>query len=50
MRHWCDVNAAELESIDYGLSVTARVLVPEDQMATFIAFCDAHKLDYSFEA
>lgn len=50
LRHWCDVNAAELESIDYGMSVTARVLVPEDQMATFIAFCEAHKLDYSFEA
>ena len=49
LRHWCDVNAAELDSVTYGVSVTARVLVPDDQTETFTAFCDAHKLDYSFE-
>ncbi|MGO1502124.1 MAG: DUF1949 domain-containing protein, partial [Marinobacter sp.] len=49
LRHWCDVNSAELDSIDYGASVCARVLVPEDQSEAFSAFCDAHKLDYSFE-
>jgi uncharacterized YigZ family protein len=49
LRHWCDVNAAELDSVTYGASVTARVLVPEDQTDAFTAFCDAHKLDYSFE-
>lgn len=49
LRHWCDVNAAELDSVTYGVSVAARVLVPEDQAEVFTAFCDAHKLDYSFE-
>ncbi|WP_100638531.1 YigZ family protein [Marinobacter salexigens] len=49
LRHWCEVNKVELDSIDYGTSVTARVLVPEDLMEEFTAFSDAHKLDYSFE-
>tara|TARA_R110000822_G_scaffold62230_10_gene153448 strand:- start:1083 stop:1721 length:639 start_codon:yes stop_codon:yes gene_type:complete len=49
LRHWCDVNSVELESVTYGTQVTARVLVPENQAGTFSAFCDAHKLDYSFE-
>ena len=49
LRHWCDVNGASVESVDYGASVRARVLVPEDQLAAFGAFCDAQKLDYSFE-
>lgn len=49
LRHWCDVHSAELGSIDYGAAVCARVLVPEDQSEAFSAFCEAHKLDYSFE-
>lgn len=53
LRHWCEVNAAELDSVLYGTlvaaRVAARVLVPEDQLNAFAAFCDAHKLDYSFE-
>ena len=49
LRHWCDVNSVELESVAYGTPVTARVLVPEDLANTFRAFCDAHKLDYNFE-
>ncbi|WP_144823718.1 YigZ family protein [Marinobacter piscensis] len=49
LRHWCELNAAELESIDYGARVTARVLVPEDQVDAFSGFCESHKLDYRFE-
>lgn len=49
LRHWCDVHSAELDSIGYSASVTARVLVPEDKMDIFTAFCDSHKLDYRFE-
>jgi len=49
LRHWCDVHVAELDSVTYGTHVSARVLVPEDQTEAFVAFCDAHKMDYSFE-
>lgn len=49
LRHWCDVHKAELQSIQYGARVMAKVLVPENKMDEFTAFCDAHKLDYSFE-
>ncbi|GGE56123.1 hypothetical protein GCM10011533_05750 [Streptosporangium jomthongense] len=49
LRHWCDVNGAQLAAITYGASVAARVLVPDDQTGAFVAFCEAHKLDYSFE-
>lgn len=49
LRHWCEHNAAELESIDYGALVTVRVLVPEDQVDAFSGFCESHKLDYRFE-
>ncbi|RBW48434.1 YigZ family protein [Marinobacter sp. F3R11] len=49
LRHWCDVHGAELDSVNYGVDVSARVLVPEDHAEAFCAFCDAHKMDYSFE-
>ncbi|HBC36293.1 MAG TPA: YigZ family protein, partial [Marinobacter adhaerens] len=49
LRHWCEMNGASVESVDYGASVRAGVLVPEDQVEAFGAFCDAHKLDYSLE-
>jgi uncharacterized YigZ family protein len=49
LRHWCEVNSASVESVDYGASVSARVRIPEDRMTVFGAFCDAHKLDYRFE-
>ncbi|MGO1462167.1 MAG: YigZ family protein [Marinobacter sp.] len=49
LRHWCDVHSAELDSIGYSALVSARVLVPEDKMDAFTAFCEAHKLDYRFE-
>lgn len=45
LRHWCDVHGALVESVEYGASVRALVLVPEDLIATFESFCDAHKLD-----
>ncbi|MBU2953872.1 YigZ family protein [Marinobacter sp. F3R08] len=49
LRHWCEVHGASVQSVEYGASVFARVLVPEDQKSVFGAFCDAQKLDYSFE-
>jgi uncharacterized YigZ family protein len=49
LRHWCDVHGASVDSVDYGATVHARVSVPENLIADFGAFCDAQKLDYSFE-
>jgi uncharacterized YigZ family protein len=49
LRHWCEVHGATLDSVDYGSSVHARLSVPENVIGEFGAFCDAHKLDYSFE-
>lgn len=49
VRHWCEVNSATVESVDYGASVTARLQVPESSVDDFSAFCDSHKLDYSFD-
>lgn len=45
LRHWCDVHGALVESVEYGASVRALVLVPEDLITAFESFCDAHKLD-----
>lgn len=47
LRHWCEGHGAQVESVEYGQSVRARVLVPEDQKEALQAFCDAQKLDYS---
>jgi len=44
LRHWCEVHGAQVESVEYGTSVRALVLVPEDLAAEFESFCDAHKL------
>ncbi|MBW0147022.1 IMPACT family protein [Marinobacter arenosus] len=49
LRHWCEVHGAGLESVDYGAGVTARVLIPEHLADEFVAFCNAHKLDYDLE-
>lgn len=49
LRHWCQVHGATVDSVDYGASVYARVSVPENLVTAFAAFCDAQKLDYSFE-
>ncbi|WP_417531060.1 YigZ family protein [Marinobacter lipolyticus] len=49
LRHWCETNDAVLESIEYGSTVTARVLVPADRGEQFGGFCDAQKLDYRFD-
>ena len=49
LRHWCETHGATVASVDYGVSVRARVLVPEDATDAFGAFCNAQKLDYSFE-
>ncbi|MCG2579959.1 MAG: YigZ family protein [Marinobacter sp.] len=49
LRHWCETNDASVESIEYGASVTARVLLPSDRGEQFAGFCDAQKLDYRFD-
>ncbi|WP_417566409.1 YigZ family protein [Marinobacter sp.] len=49
LRHWCEVHGATVDSVDYGSSVQARLSVPENRVREFGAFCDAQKLDYSFE-
>ncbi|QSP94671.1 YigZ family protein [Marinobacter salinisoli] len=49
IRHWCEVNGAEVESVDYGNRVTARLQVPEELSEALIAFCDAQRLDYHFD-
>ncbi|AXS82711.1 MULTISPECIES: YigZ family protein [Marinobacter] len=49
LRHWCELHGASVDSVDYGPSVHARVSVPENRAQQFGAFCDAQKLDYSFE-
>lgn len=49
LRHWCEVNGGVVELVDYGAVVTATISVPEDQSDDFGAFCEAQKLDYSFE-
>ncbi len=45
LRHWCEVHGAEVVSVDYGSSVTARVSVPEDQIEAFSEFCLAQKME-----
>lgn len=49
LRHWCETNDASVESIEYGSTVTARVLVPSDRVEQFAGFCSAQKLDYCFD-
>ncbi|MCM0612826.1 YigZ family protein [Marinobacter sediminum] len=49
LRHWCEVHGGVVELVDYGAVVTATISVPEDQSDDFGAFCEAQKLDYSFE-
>ncbi|AOY86954.1 YigZ family protein [Marinobacter salinus] len=49
LRHWCEVNGGVVESVDYGPSVIAGVSVPEALLEDFAAFCEALKMDYSFE-
>ncbi|HTN32892.1 MAG TPA: YigZ family protein [Marinobacter sp.] len=49
LRHWCDLHDSVMENIDYGVSVVAGVSLPEAKADQLIAFCDARKLDYSFD-
>jgi uncharacterized YigZ family protein len=49
LRHWCEVNGAQVDSIDYGTSVTADVLVPDEKMKALKAFCEAGQLHYDLE-
>jgi len=49
VRHWCELNGAALESVEYGPVVSARVSLPEQAVDEFTAFCDAQKLDYGFD-
>lgn len=47
LRHWCDMQGATVESVEYGEWVRARVRVPEHLQDAFTDFCHAQKLDYS---
>ncbi len=49
VRHWCENNGGEVESIDYDTGVSALISLPETVKNEFSAFCDARKLDYRFE-
>lgn len=45
LRHWCEQQGGELQSIHYTESVTAEVSVPASGVTDFHAFCEAHQLD-----
>ncbi|MGM0951956.1 MAG: YigZ family protein [Pseudomonadota bacterium] len=49
VRHWCENNGGEVESIDYGNGVSAVISMPQTMNEAFSAFCEARKLDYRFE-
>lgn len=49
LRHWCEVNGAQVDSIDYGTSVKADVLVPDEKVRVLQAFCEAGQLHYDLE-
>ncbi|MBE01679.1 YigZ family protein [Marinobacter lutaoensis] len=49
LRHWCEVHGAEIGAVTYGSQVSAEVSLPVDRQPDFSAFCEAQKLDYSFE-
>ncbi|MCK7546796.1 YigZ family protein [Marinobacter koreensis] len=49
LRHWCEVNGAQVDSIDYGTSVTADVLVPDEKVKALKSFCEAGQLHYDLE-
>ncbi|EMP56137.1 hypothetical protein MSNKSG1_09698 [Marinobacter santoriniensis NKSG1] len=49
LRHWCEVNGARVDSVDYGTSVTADVLVPDEKVNALKAFCEAGQLHYDLE-
>ncbi len=49
VRHWCEVHGANLESVDYGAAVSARLSLPEEAVEALVAFCEAQKLDYGFD-
>ncbi len=44
VRHWCDVHAAEVVSVDYSTGVQAVVRLPLARLAEFEGFCEAQKL------
>lgn len=45
LRHWCEVHSAVVGSVEYGASVRAKILVPENLIVELESFCDAHKLE-----
>ncbi|SFM37839.1 YigZ family protein [Marinobacter zhejiangensis] len=47
VRHWCQQHGCQIDEVNYGAAVTARVGVPEEALSLFKAFCDAHKIRYS---
>jgi len=49
LRHWCEVNGAEVVAVDYGAAVTAEVSVPEDLVESFSEFCQAQKMECSLD-
>lgn len=51
IRHWCEVNAARLESIDYsaadGAAVRAAVAVPDHAVADLKDLCATHQIRWN---
>ena len=45
LRHWSDQHGAQLQSIDYGPRVTARLNVPLEQVEAFEAFLGAQGIE-----
>ncbi|MDX1803509.1 MAG: YigZ family protein [Alcanivorax sp.] len=41
LRHWASQHDAEVEAVDYGQSVTMRLLLPEQQRSSLQTLCDA---------